>query len=291
MGLKINWRLIGNSFAWLISLAALFVLMSFIEKEKTELTCKNIKILLPGNQFFIEQDEVNSILNANNIQLVGRRLRYINIQKLEDNLKANPFILFAKVYIDIQGDIHAEITQREPILRVFNIAGNDFYIDEQGFKLPLSTHYTARVLVANGNIYETFNGKIDTLKTQMGKSIFAVARFIAHDTLWNQQIEQIFVNKNSIELVPRLGNQKIILGNADSLNNKFKSLYIFYKKAMPKVGWETYNSINLSYNGQIVCEKRDSLQLKTDTIKTATADTLTQKAIKKIVKDSIKKIL
>lgn len=289
---KINWRLIGNTFAWLISLTGLLVLMSFIEKQKTELTCKQVKVLLPGNQFFIEQAEVDEILNANNKQLVGKRLRYINIQNLEDKLKANPFILFAKVYADMEGTLHAEITQREPILRIFNNAGQDFYVDAQGLKIPLSSHYTARVLAANGAIYETFNGKIDSLKTPMGKNVFAIAHFIAQDTLWAEQIEQIYVaQNNSIELVPRLGNQKIILGNADSLSNKFKNLYIFYKKAMPKVGWQTYSSINLSYKGQIVCEKRDTLNIKTDTLKTALADSLIKKSIKKIVKDSIKKML
>lgn len=289
---KINWRLVFNTFAWAISLSGLLVLMSFIETQKTELTCKTVKVLLPGNQFFIEQAEVDEILNANNKQLVGKRLRYINIQNLEDKLKANPFILFAKVYADMEGTLHAEITQREPIVRIFNTAGQDFYVDAQGLKIPLSSHYTARVLVANGAINEAFNGKIDTLKTPMGKSVFAIAHFIATDTLWNEQIEQVYVTQNNvIELVPRLGNQKIILGNADSLSNKFKNLYIFYKKAMPKVGWQTYSSINLSYKGQIVCEKRDTLYHKPDTLKTAVADSLIQKTIKKIVKDSIKKML
>ncbi|TAH03904.1 MAG: cell division protein FtsQ [Sphingobacteriales bacterium] len=289
---KINWRLVFNTFAWVISLSGLFVLMSFIEKEKTELTCKSVKVLLPGNQFFIEQAEVYEILNANNKELVGKRLCYLNLQSLEDKLKANPFILFAKVYADMDGIIHAEIKQRVPILRIFNNAGQDFYVDENGLKIPLSSHFTARVLAANGNINEIFNGKIDTLKTQIGKSVFAVANFIAKDTLWNEQIEQIFITQNhNIQLVPRLGNQTIILGNADSLSNKFRNLLIFYKKAMPKAGWQTYRTINLSYSGQIVCEKRDTINFKVDTLKLVKADSLTKKnTINKSIKDTIKKI-
>jgi cell division protein FtsQ len=61
--------------------------------------------------------------------------------------------------------------------------------------------------------------------------------------------------KGDIEMVPRVGNQKIILGSADSLQTKFRNLLVFYKKAIPKVGWDTYKTINLKYANQIVCEK------------------------------------
>lgn len=289
---KIKWRLVFNVFAWVISISALLMLMSFIETKKKELTCKKVKILLPGNQFFIEQAEVYDILNANNKELVGKRLYYLNMQNLEDKLKANPFILVAKVYADMDGIIHAEINQRVPILRIFNNAGQDFYVDENGLKIPLSNHFTARVLAANGNINEIFIGKIDTLKTQIGKSVFAVASFIANDTLWNEQIEQIFVTQNhNIQLVPRLGNQTIILGNADSLSNKFRNLLAFYKKAMPKAGWNTYSNINLSYTGQIVCEKRDTINCKINTLKLAKPDSLKNKKTNNLsIKDTIKKI-
>jgi cell division protein FtsQ len=285
---RINWRLVFNTFVWLISLTGLFILMSFIKVKKAELTCKQVKILLPGNQFFIEKHEVDEILETQNGKLEGKRLHDINIQALEDRLKANPFILSAKVYGDMDGVLHAEIEQRVPILRIFNTSGQDFYVDEKGLKIPLSDHFTARVLVANGSINEIFTGKIDTLSTPMGKSAFAVAYFISRDTLWNEQIVQLFVARNyDIELVPRLGNQKIILGDTDNLKDKFRNLYLFYKKALPKVGWDTYSSINLSFKGQIVCEKRDTLNIKTATSKTVIADSLiTKKTTKKELRDS-----
>jgi cell division protein FtsQ len=285
---RINWRLVFNTFVWLISLTGLFILMSFIEVKKAELTCKQVKILLPGNQFFIEKHEVDEILETQNGKLEGKRIHNINIQALEDRLKANPFILSAKVYGDMDGVLHAEIEQRVPILRIFNTSGQDFYVDEKGLKIPLSDHFTARVLVANGSINEIFTGKIDTLSTPMGKNVFAVADFISRDTLWNEQIVQLFVARNyDIELVPRLGNQKIILGDTDNLKDKFRNLYLFYKKALPKVGWDTYSTINLSFKGQIVCEKRDTLNIKTATSKTVIADSLiTKKTTKKELRDS-----
>lgn len=256
---KINWKALLIGFTWVISLAAVITLMSFIEIKKTENTCKKVEIILPGNQYFIEREEVDQLLNDNNGLLVGRRLANINIQKLEDRLIANPFVEYAKVYMDMDGVLHADIKQRQPVLRVLNYTGQDFYIDKNGLKIPLSDHFTARVLVANGAILESFNNKIDTLQTKIAKDLFAVASYIEQDKLWSEQIVQIYINnENDMELVPRVGTQKIIFGNANDLESKFKNLMVFYKKAIPLVGWEAYSTINLKFKGQIVCVKRDS---------------------------------
>jgi cell division protein FtsQ len=118
-------------------------------------------------------------------------------------------------------------------------------------------------LIANGIIYEDFSGRVDTLKTKLAKDLYKTAAFIYADTLWNNQIEQLYVNqKREIEMIPRVGNQKIILGNADSLQVKFRNLYAFYKKAIPNVGWDTYKTINIKYTNQVIGERsKDSSKL------------------------------
>lgn len=254
---KINWKGILISFVWLLSLSGLVLLMSFIESKKSAQDCKDVKVILPGKDNFIERQEIDRILMANGGQLIGRKLKDINIHKLENALKSNPFIEFAKVYADMDGIIHVEVRQRLPLLRVINRANVQFYIDEKGNKMPLSDNFTASVLVANGLIDEDFNGRVDTLNTKLAKDLYRMALFIKADTLWNHQIEQLYVDvKGDIEMIPRVGNHEIILGDADSLQTKFRNLLIFYKKAMPKVGWDTYKTINLKYANQVVCEKR-----------------------------------
>lgn len=253
---RINWKAVFMVFAWVVCLSGVVLLMSFIEREKTTLICKDVKVIIPGNQNFIERAEVDQILIEQGGTLVGREIKNINIQKLEMGLQANPFIQFAKVYADMDGVIHVQIRQREPILRIINVANLDFYVDKDGNKIPMSENFTANVLIANGLIYEDFGGTVDTLKSSLAKDLYKTAAFISADTLWNNQIEQLYVNqKNEIEMIPRVGNQKIILGNADSLEVKFNNLYVFYKKALPRVGWDTYRTINIKYTNQVIGEK------------------------------------
>ena len=263
------WKYVLISLAWGISLGGLVVLMGFIEQKKSEVICKDVKIYIPGNQYFIDRDEVDNILQIHSHALIGRRMEEINIHDLESKLKANPFIEFAKVYADMDGVINVEISQRQPILRVMNRFDQDFYVDQHGLKIPLSANFTARVLVANGYIEELFANRVDTMHTAMALALFKTASYIRKDLLWDAQIAELYVNKDhEIELIPRVGNNRILLGNADSLDAKFGNLLAFYKRALPVVGWDAYKIINIKYANQVIgvrneaITKKDSLAVK-----------------------------
>lgn len=253
--------------------------MSFIERKKDEVVCKDVKIFIPGNQYFIDREEVDNILQVNSRALIGRNMSSININELENKLKANPFIEFAKVYTDMDGVINVEISQRQPILRMMNRFDQDFYVDQHGLKIPLSGNFTARVLVANGYIDEAFANHVDSLHSPMAMQLFRTADFIRRDSLWDAQIGQLYVNKDhEIELIPRVGNNHILLGTADSLDSKFHNLLVFYKKALPLVGWDAYKVINIKYANQVVGIRNGIL--KTDSLTAKKAGSDSTKAIR-----------
>ena len=280
------WRYILFGFIWVITLGGLVALMSFIEIKKAEVVCTQVKIYIPGSQYFIDKEEVDNILRVHSHALIGRKMEYINIHDLEKRLKANPFIESAKVYTDMDGIIRVEISQRQPILRVMNQFNQDYYIDQHGLKIPLSTNFTARVLAVNGYIEEVFGSKVDTLHTEIARELYKTAEFISQDSLWDAQIAQMYVNKDhEIELVPRVGNNRILLGNADSLDSKFHNLLVFYKQGLPQVGWDRYKTINIKYANQVVGVKSDSF--KRDSLKAvAKADSAKkEKDTSQIIKD------
>jgi cell division protein FtsQ len=274
------WMPIFIGFCWLISIGGVVALMSFIEVKKSEVLCRDVKVYIPGSQYFIDRQEVDNILKVKSHALIGRPIENINIQQLEMRLKANPFIESAKVYIDMSDVVMVEISQRQPILRIMNQFDQDFYVDQNGLKIPLSNNFTARVLAANGFIDEPFGGKVDSLHTELAQEVYKTADFIRKDSLWAAQIAQIYVTQqHEIELIPRVGSQRILLGNADSLDAKFANLLLFYKKALPQAGWGTYKAINIKYANQVIGVKnqftrQDSLKMA------AKRDSLTLSAIK-----------
>lgn len=270
MNKKLIWKRLLIGCAWVISLGGLVVLMSFIETKKAGVKCTSVNVSIPGGQYFIDKQEVDHIIEVTSHSLVGRPIENINIQELEDKLKANPFIEFAKVYTEMDGVLRVEVSQRQPILRIMNRYDMDFYVDQHGLKIPLSSNFTARVLVANGFIDELFTNRVDSLHTRLAKDLFKTADYIRKDSLWDAQIAQMYVNtEREIELIPRVGNQRILIGNADSLNVKLNNLQAFYKQVLPKVGWDTYKVINVKYTNQVIGIKNENI--KADSIKAAKA--------------------
>lgn len=273
MNKKLIWKRMLIISAWVICLGGLIALMSFIEVKKAGVICTAVKVNIPGSQYFIDKQEVDQILQTSSHTLIGRKLEGINIQDLENKLRANPFIEFAKVYTEMDGVLRVEVSQRQPILRIMNHYDMDFYVDQHGLKIPLSPNFTARVLVANGFIDELFTNHVDSLHTKLAKDLFLTADFIRKDSLWDAQIAQLYVNKDhEIELIPRVGSQRILIGNADSLQVKFANLMAFYKEVLPKVGWDKYSTINIKYSGQVVGIKNENM--KADSIKASKAKNL-----------------
>jgi cell division protein FtsQ len=291
---RINWNLVFKSCAWVVCLGGMVVLMSFVNLKRYTVKCKDVKILIPGADNFIEREEVDAILKQSQGRLIGRNLEQINLHDIEDQMKANPYIALAKVYADMDGVINIEVNQRQPLLRIINANNQNFYVDNHGLKMPVSPNFTANVLVANGDIYEGFNGRVDTLKSAMAADLYKTAAFIKADTLWDAQIEQLYVNADhDIELIPRVGNQRIIIGNADSLETKMTNLLAFYKQAMPKVGWDTYKSINVKYTNQVICErsKADSLAVLHDSSLKKNKVPSVKKLVDSIIRNSTKEEL
>lgn len=257
---NIRWKRVFLSVLWLSCLGGLAFLMSFITVKSNDLACSDLRVLIPGKQSFVIREDIDQLLTEKHGEIVGKTLVSLPIHEIEKDLQAIPFIEQAMVNVDMNGVMTVNIKQREAALRVINSSGEDFYIDENGIKFPLSKHYAPNVLVANGYIDERFGAGTNSVQTPSLMELYQTAEFIQDDSLWNDQIEQLYMNANKeIEMVPRIGNQQIILGNADSLQVKFDKLLLFYKHIAPTVGWDVYKSVNLSFANQLVCTKRENL--------------------------------
>jgi hypothetical protein len=54
------------------------------------------------------------------------------------------------------------------------------------------------------------------------------------------------------EIVPVLGDQRIIIGNVADLKQKLNNLFVFYKNVLNRIGWDRYQVLDARFNGQVV---------------------------------------
>lgn len=259
----VNWRNVLYGAIGAVLFAATVVLMGFIGTKSSMQACTAMRVILLGNESFIEQKDIAALLVEKFGELEGRTLESIPIHQIEQELRQIPYVFSAMVTTDMDGLLTVRIKQREAVVRVINRGAPDFYIDHEGHKMPVSPKYVPRVPVVNGFISEPFDGTLDSTKSRLVADVFNIAKYISADSLWSSQVVQLYVNEqHDIELVPRVGGQQIILGNADSLQTKFEKLLLFYQRIVPKTGVNAYKSVNLKFAGQIVCERNAQFDLE-----------------------------
>lgn len=281
---RINWKLIGIVSLWIIGISAVVTSLAFTEIRQHRVLCKKIEINInrDDENYFINKQDVLKILYSTGDSLVRTPIQRIPVSLLERLLKMNKYVEDADVFIDIKGKLQVNVHQRKPMLRIMNDSYQSFYIDEKGGKMPLSSLYSADVLIANGSIAEQYNGKDDSVRSLLLRSLFYLTNIIRGDKFWNAQVEQIYIEPNQdIILIPRVGDHKIVFGDTSNAIEKFENLEVFYQKALPKVGWQTYHTINVKYRGQVVCSRRDKAELPVISLNDSLAKAVDSVSIKK----------
>lgn len=258
---------------WIVMPASLVVLMGFVQKKQQYMPFKSIEINIDytdGN-FFVDQNDIRSIIYCKGDSLIGSHRETINLSNYERLINQHPSVQKAQLYSSVDGKLFINVWQRKPLIRVMNNLSTGYYIDNQGRYMPLSDNYTARVIIANSccadiipndSVVSGFSDGVQSLAhVEPGKSMLAdlyiLAKYINSDTLWNAMFEQVYINTdNEIELIPKVGNHKIIIGKVEGLEQKFKNLKLFYIKGLNRKGWDNYEVINLKFKNQIVCTKK-----------------------------------
>ena len=240
-----NW--LKNIFT-LLMIVCLIILFRFSYNKQKSSLCKQVIIEISDfDNSLITIDEVKDILTNVEKNIDSIPVSNIPFFEIEQSLENHCYIKNAEVYYDSFGNINVVVENKVPIVRIHKAHRDDFYLNEDGYKFPVSSNFTKNVLVASGFI-------VDSLDL---KSILKVSRFVCKNSLWNSQITQVYINnQKEIELIPRVGNHTIILGDVDRLDEKFENLKLFYSQGVKQTGWRKYKEINLKYKNQIVCVKR-----------------------------------
>ena len=240
-------RIFSIVIATLLSCYVLFISLYFSEMRQNPV-CKDLQIVVKDSleKHFVSEEDLVFILKKAGMNPVKHSMSEINTNLIEKELLKNEMIAKVEAYKTPSGIIKLEITQKMPIIRVMGVRGN-FYVDNQGSTMPISHRYVAHVPIVSGYVEKEF----------AVTELYKFALFLQENEFWNDLIEQIYVYPdNEVELIPRVGDYRIMLGVLEGFEEKLSRLNLFYEQAIPKVGWEKYSMINLKYKNQIVCTKK-----------------------------------
>lgn len=220
----------------------------FFSKDRLAKKCSEVQIVVRDSldKHFVNEKDVALILRQVGLHPVGSLLADVNTEMIENALTKNQMIRQVEAYKTPSGIVKLEIIQKMPVLRIMGDKDN-YYVDNEGKTMPVSPRYVAHVPLATGYVEKKF----------AMNELYKFALFLQENKFWNNQIQQINVRADDdVELIPRVGNHRIVLGSLDNFETKLDNLRLFYRQALPHVGWDKYSIINLKYKNQIVCTKK-----------------------------------
>lgn len=170
---------------------------------------------------------------------------------LENILNDNPFVEKAKVFEGQSGSLHLHIDTKQPIARVIDANGKNYYITNKRDIVPFSYSYSPRVIV--------LTGYIPKVNQEEWKAVLDLTLRIHEDEFLRPMVESIKLDRRQhAYLVPKVGSFSIQLGELKDVETKIAKLKTFYKSTFDKVNWAKYSSVNLDYKNQIVLKKNNN---------------------------------
>ncbi len=252
---------------WIGVGTAMFLLLAAAirGRNKERLRSYTIAINAGPAGAFLQQSDVEGLLQRSTAGVKGELLALFNLRQVEQKIKSHVWIRDVQLYFDNQDVLHVNIQEKVPLARLFTVSGGSCYMDEEGNLMPLSLQKSIKLPVFTGLSDSLFAARPDTVLLQQ---VFAMATCLSRDSFWVSQVAQIDrTAPRQWELIPVVGDHIVKLGDLTDADAKLRRLLIFYQQVLSKTGLGRYRMIDVRYNGQVIAgsatnARVDSLELR-----------------------------
>lgn len=243
-----------------IKIAALVLLVLggvvIAEYQHRTKVCKGTSIAIDNqeDEGFLTKDDIDQEIQSIYVQDIKKlKLIHIDAEQVENKVKNNIFVKDAEVLKNHNGELCVLLKQEVPVLRMLT-EKTSAYVSRSGRQLPLSVHHTARVMMLRCSDKDSlFVGNVK--KSEFEKDFLSLISFINTDEFLKAQLCEVWLDSNGeLTLYPQVTKAKIIFGSCEDYESKCEKIKLFYKQILPRKGWNSYETVNVKFNDQIVCE-------------------------------------
>lgn len=240
--------------------AGTVLLVCLERREGAKVTCGGIEVHFDDGRSFVSEEQIKGYMDRFYGPYIGQRADSVDLARVEATVERQSAVEKCEAWTDPEGTIHIGITQREPVLRIQTPEAG-FYVDSRGCIFPLQGNWTARVPVVDGavplSLPASYKGEApDEASREWIAGILALQRWMEKSKTWADNIVQINVDpKTGLTLIPRLGKEKFIFGNADRVGEKFEKIEKYYRYILPSREVPDYRTVDVRFEGQIICRK------------------------------------
>lgn len=206
----------------------------------------DVEVINADSTSFVTPQGVLNDLKGQGIEVIGQRMGEIDASSIEDALRQSPYLENADCVKCQDGRLLIRVSQLVPVMRVFD-GDASYYVNRSGKRMGATSYYHCDVPVVQGH----FTRKYPATR------LLPLIDYIEKDSLLHSLVTMFQVrDTNNIIIVPNFSGHVVNIGNASGFENKFAKLKLFYSEVLPNKGWNTYDTISVKWNHQIVATKR-----------------------------------
>ena len=246
-----------NRWIWLVCLMVVFISANVISHKDSVHQINEVRfhVSSPIKLYLVNEEDLKAYLYQYVDILEESRKNEVSLFHLERILEEHSHVKNAEVYYDRVSNIHVNIDVKQPLLRYLERGSRGFYIDEFGDKIEWTPNYTPRLIVVRGKLpQEIIN---DTLNPSFQSTLEMIAlcgKKINNSSYLQSIVDEIsFLGPDNIQLVSKIGNAKVLLGDTTDLDAKLDRFAVFYKEAYARMGWEKYRQVDVRFKEKVYC--------------------------------------
>ncbi|MEN8225273.1 MAG: hypothetical protein ABFS05_07925 [Bacteroidota bacterium] len=251
---------------WTMLSLAVIAAVIVTETKHQETVCQGFDLEIIDNNPtpLIEAQDIKARILAVSDTLIGKSLGEIDLHEINKTIESIPYVATSDIRTSISGYLTVKVSLRRAIIRVINHKGLNYYIDSEGWMMPVNPGHPCRVIIASGSIRDgltDLDGKKKHVSsfgsTSVVRKLFEMSVQIDRSPFLKRLITQIWVDHNAeLEMIPLVGEYTLKFGGFEGMEEKFEKIETFYREGTGKAGWIDYRSVDLRYNNQIICSKK-----------------------------------
>lgn len=241
-------RLIQNIIL-LILTALLIAGVLWARSRETDVRCTRITVQIVNRDstVFVTEQGVQTELAQSGIKIIGKPMWQINAARIEEVLSHSEYLENVECVKAKDGEIIIRASQLVPIMRVFDTDGTSYYVNTDGKRMNATAIYHSDVPVIQGHFTRQYPAT----------RLLPLVKYVENDSLLHTLVTMYSMrDSNNIFIVPSIYGHVVNMGNVANFENKFEKLKLFYREVLPAKGWETYDTISVKWDHQVVATRR-----------------------------------
>lgn len=233
----------------LILVALLVAGVWWARSRETDELCRRVtvQIVNQDSTMFVTEQGVKAELAQNGFKLVGKPMWQISAARIEQTLSSSQYLENVECVKAKNGEIIIRASQLVPVMRVFEPDGSSYYVNADGKRMNATSFYHSDVPVVQGKFTKKFPAT----------RLLPLVKYVENDSLLRSLVTMYTMrDSNNIFIVPSIYGHIVNMGSVANIDNKFEKLKLFYREVLPAKGWETYDTISVKWDHQVVATLR-----------------------------------